>query len=448
MNTDLNAPATVYAQLPINEMVQAKRYIGSHLSTVSIKDEEYFGSCDDLNFRLHRSNGWLRKITLYEGTLAECRSLEHQLLVHYNAATNTGFYNSSNGGGLGVSKDYRHDQKDLQRIIDIVDGKAVPKPKIEVNVALADVEAMEILVQEVKSGVYPIKELPVSLLCSIEKSQARLFTYVKDNLDYLKLELTDPAEARKYISPISVTVDSEGNMVELVDGNHRLKAAEHNDWVTVPAYIIPVDRFNGNRHNITHYGNLMNDNRVRSAGNSIDDLKKRIANIAETLPDIKASSTAFKRIAVQQCGGGKIAGWPQSSIEYYCNDYEKRSAEERLRSNTNFQVYERSDITAYGNRLRFDSEENCVVETQSISKITGAGFGGIQILMSDAKVKKGIVLLHYPTHADYSDRKKYISRVVDAIQFFKFKENGFNIELKFLDPFTRGKIVGLSEATK
>jgi len=448
MNIDLNAPATVYAQIPINNMVQAKRYIGSHLSTITIKDEEYFGSCDDPIFRLHRSNGWLRKITVYDGTLAECRSLEHQLLVHYNAATNNGFYNSSNGGGVGVSKDYRHDSTDFQRIIDIIDGKEIVLAPVEVNVALADNGAMETLVQEVKSGVYPIKELPVSLLCSIEKSQARLFTYIKENLDYLKLQLADPPEARKYISPISVTVDPEGNMVELVDGNHRLKAAEHNQWVTMPAYIIPVDKFDRNRHNITHYGNLMNNNPVRSAGNSIDDLKKRISDISETLPHIKASSTAFKRIAIQQCGGGKIAGWPQSSIEYYCNDYEKRSAEERLRSNTNFQVYERSDITAYGNKLRFDSEENCVVETQSISKITGSGFGGIQILMSDAKVKKGIVLLHYPTHSDYSDRKKYISRVVDAIEFFKFKENGFNIELKFLDPFTRGKIVGLSEATK
>lgn len=445
MNIDLNADATVYAQIPINNMVQAKRYIGSHLSTTTIKDEEYFGSCDDPNFRLHRSNGWLRKVIVYEGTLAECRSLEHQLLVQYNAATNAGFYNSSNGGGLGVSKDYKHDPKDFQRIIDIIDGKTVSQPKVEVDVALADVDAMEILVQEVKSGVYPIRELPVPLLCSIEKSQARLFTYVKENLDYLKLELTDPSEARKYISPISVTVDTEGNMVELVDGNHRLKAAEHNAWVTISAYIIPVDKFNGNRHSITHYGNLMNDNRVRSAGNSIDDLKKRIASIAETLPNLKASSTAFKRVAIQQCGGGKIAGWPQSSIEHYCNDYEKRSTEERLKSNTNFQVYERSEITAYGNILRFNEVENCVVETQSISKITGAGFGGIQILMSDVKVKKGIVLLHYPMYSDYTDRKKYISRVVDAIEFFKFKENGFNIELKFLDPFTKGKIVGLSE---
>jgi hypothetical protein len=443
MNIDLNAPATVYAQIPINNMVQAKRYIGSHLSTITIKDEEYFGSCDDPNFRLHRSNGWLRKITVYDGTLAECRSLEHQLLVHYNAATNNGFYNSSNGGGLGVSKDYKHDSNDFQRIIDIIDGKEIVLAPVEVNVALADVDAMETLVQEVKSGVYPIKELPVSLLCSIEKSQARLFTYVKENLDYLKGELTDPSEARKYISPISVTVDSEGNMVELVDGNHRLKAAEHNQWVTIPAYIIPVDKFNRNRQSITHYGNLMNDNRVRSAGNSIDDLKKRISSIAETLPHIKASSTAFKRIAIQQCGGGKIAGWPQSSIEYYCTDYEKRAEENRLRSNTNFQVYDRSDLTAYGNKLRFDSEERCVVEVQSVSKMTGSGFGGIQILMADAGVKKGIVLVHYPTYTDYLDRHKFISRVNNALEFFPFKQHGFVIELKFLDPFTKGKIVGL-----
>ena len=439
MNIDLNSPSTVYAQLPINELVQVKRYIGSHLSTVTIKDEEYFGSCDDPNFRIHRSNGWLKKVTVYEGTLAECRSLEHQLLVHYNAATNPGFYNSSNGGGYGVDKDYKHNSEDFQRIVDIIDGKTVTQPKVSVNVALADTAAMETLVEEVKSGVYPIKELPVSILSVIEKSQARLFTYDKENLDKLKVQFTDPSEARKYLTPVSVTVDAEGNMLELVDGNHRLKAAEHNQWVTIPAYIIPADKFDGNRQSVTHYGNLMNDRKFISAGNSIDDLKKRIAMIAEVYPDMKKDSTAFKRIAVQQL----VKLWPQSSIEYYCTDYEKRSEESRLRSNTNFQVYERSDLTAYGNKLRFDCDVPCVVEVQSVSKITGAGFGGIQILMADAGVTKGIVLVHYPTYTDYNDRQKYISRVQNALKFFDFKKHGFDIELKFLDPFTKGKIVGL-----
>jgi hypothetical protein len=285
-------------------------------------------------------------------------------------------------------------------------------------------------------------------LCSIEKSQVRLLTYIKENLDYLKLQLAEPNEARKYISPISVTVDSDGNMVELVDGNHRLRAAEHNDWVTIPAYLIPTEKFGGNRQSITHYGNLMNDNRVRSAGNSIDDLKKRIATIAETLSDMKASSTAFKRIAVQQCGGGKIAGWPRSSIEYYCNEHEKNVKEQQLRAGTNFQVYERSDLTQYANKLRFDSVEPCIVEVQTITKITGAGFGGIQVMMADAGVKKGIVLVHYPDFTEYNNRAKNINRVLNAIKFFKLKENGFDIVLKFVDPFTRGKIVGLSEATE
>lgn len=439
MNIDLNAPATVYAQIPMNLLSPAKRYIGSHLSTVTIKDEEYFGSCDDPNFRIHRSNAWLKKVIVYEGTLAECRSLEHQLLVHYNAATNPEFYNSSNGGGYGMSKDYKHDTEDFQRIIDIIDGKTSVQSKVKVHIALADVPAMETLVDEVKSGVYPIKELPVSLLSVIEKSQARLFTYNKENLDTLKVQFTDPTEARKYLTPVSITVDSNGNMLELIDGNHRLKAAEHNQWVTIPAYIIPVDKFEDNRNSIIHYGNLMNDRKFISAGNSIDDLKKRIAGIAEVYTDMKKDSTAFKRIAVQQLG--KL--WQHSSIEYYCTDYEKRAEETRLRSNTNFQVYERSDLTAYGNKLRFDSEERCVVEVQAVSKITGAGFGGIQILMADAGVKKGIVLVHYPTYTDYIDRQKYISRVDNALKFFGFKAQGFDIELKFLDPFTKGKIVGL-----
>jgi hypothetical protein len=439
MNIDLNAPATVYAQLPINALSPAKRYIGSHLSTVTIKDEEYFGSCDDPNFRIHRSNAWLKKVTVYEGTLAECRSLEHQLLVHYNATTNSEFYNSSNGGGYGVNKDYKHNPVDFQRIIDIIDGKSFVQSKVQVNLSLADVDAMETLVEEVKSGVYPIKELPVSLLSVLEKSQARLFTYDKKNLDDLKLQFTDPSEARKYLTPVSITVDADGNMVELVDGNHRLKAAEHNQWVTIPAYIIPVDKFEGNRQSITHYGNLMNDRKFISAGNSIDDLKKRIAGIAEVYTDIKKDSTAFKRIAVQQLS--KL--WPQSSIEYYCTDYEKRSEEARLRSNSNFQIYERSDLTAYANKLRFNCDVPCAIEVQQITKISGAGLGGILTMMADDSVKKGIVLVHYPSYTDYLDRNKYINRVKQTLEFF-FKDNEFDIEFKFLDPFTKGKIVGLS----
>lgn len=444
MYADLNAPSTVYAQIPINESVQAKRYIGSHLSTATIKDEEYFGSCDDPNFRLHRSNGWLKKITVYEGTLAECRSLEHQLLVHYNAATNPGFYNSSNGGGYGVSKDYKHDPKDFQRIVDLIDGKVVEQPKISVDTFLADVEEMSTLVAEVKSGVYPIRELPVALLSVIDKSQARLFTYEKENLEKLKEEFTDPAEARKYLTPVSVTVDSDGSMIELVDGNHRLKAAEHNDWVTIPAYLIPIEKFKNNRRNITHYGNLMNVRKFISAGNSIDDLKKRIADLAEAYPNIKKDSTAFKRIAIHQCGDA----WKRSSIEYYCNEYEKNAKEQRLCANNNFQIYDRSELTSYGNKLRFESKEPCVVEVQTVTKLTGSGFGGIQVMMAEAGVKKGIVLVHYPSFTEYNKRNTYIDRVVNAIKFLQFKERGFEIELKFMDPFIKGKIVGLQATTE
>jgi hypothetical protein len=443
MNVDLNAPATVYAQIPLNEQIQAKRYIGSHLSTSTIKDEEYFGSCDNANFRIDRSDGRLKKVTLYEGTLSECRSLEHQLLVRYNAATNPNFYNSSNGGGVGVNKDYKHDPEDFQRMVDIIDGKTIVPPKIEVEVddSVADTAAMELLVEEVKSGVYPVQEVPVSVLSTIDKSQVRLDTYNKNHLNELKLRFTEPALARMDLTPVSVIVDEKGKLVRLVDGNHRLKAAEHNHWVTIPAYIIPEDRFKDNYQNIIHYGSLMNHRKTIYAGNNNDDLKKRVDILAAHHPEKKKNSSAFKRIAVAQLGGL----WPKSSIHYYCNECEKKLEEERLCKDTNFQNYERSELTLYANELHFQSTVNCVVEVQTVAKITGAGFGGIQVMMSDAGVKKGIVLVHYPTYTIYKDREKYISRVQKALEFFNFKGQGFDIELKFLDPFIKGKIVGLSE---
>lgn len=442
MNIDLNAPATVYAQLPNTNLAELKNYIGSHLSTCTIKDEEYFGSCDDPHFRIHRSNGQLRKIILFTGTLGECRSIEHQLLVHYNAASNPRFYNSSNGGGYGVDKDYKPNPTDFQRMVDIIDGKEIVLAPVEVNLALADVDLVNKLVAEVKSGMYPVKEIAVSLLSVMHKSQCRLFTYDPDHRNDIRAEMANPAEARKYLTPVCVTVDSDGNLRTFADGSHRLDGAEHNDWVTIPAYLIPHEKFKNNPENITHFGTMMNNHRYKTKGNSTDDLKKRIAGIASYYPNIKKSSVAFKRIAINQLSDA----WPQSSIEYQCNEYEKQEENQRLNINNNFIAYENSDRTHYANKLRFDSDEPCITEIQTVTKITGSGFGGIQVMMADAGVKKGIVLVHYKNYTDYTDRYKHISRVKNAIEFFNFKQNGFNIELKFLDPFTKGKIVGLSEA--
>jgi hypothetical protein len=354
---------------------------------------------------------------------------------------NPDFYNSTNGGGAGVNSSYECAPPLFKQMTDIVDGNIASIIKIIMSAEeLADAREMEELAQKVKTGQFPVVEVSVALVGLLDKTQPRYYTYNKQNLEDLERWFSKPDEARKYLTPIVIVADDDtGELQELVEGSHRLKKAQEHKWVTLPAYVLPRSLFLNKRHNLIHFGGEMNNRTFIQAGNSTDDLKKRIRMIGEVLPKLKGTSLKFKDVALDQLK----TQYAESSIRYYCDEYERERKENKLKADINFISYDKKELSDYGRNLKY-KHKDCAIEVQKIDSINNSGFGGILSLMTTGKKKKGIILIHYPKATMLSKQKKHLELFKENMKWHEVT----NITLMFLDPFNKGAILGLPPTTK
>lgn len=432
----------VYTLIPKNPENGARTYIGSYKLTNTPKDDDYFGSCEAPRFLADRSMGKLKFIWLTDSIpLVEARNIERQLLSHYDAMNNELFYNASNGGGDGVDSSFRLDEAKFNRMIDTIEGKEQEPVPVVTGKNMADAIEMEQLADRVKNGVFPHVEVAVSTTVLLKKTQPRYYEYNKSHLEELNNFFAHPDEGRKYITPIVIVINDEtGEHEELVEGNHRLKLAHDHKWVTLPAVLLKRSLFLNKRANLIHFGNAMNDKKFIAAGNSTEDLQKRIKLIGEELPKLKGNSSQFKTIAIQQLG----RLWAESSIRYYCDQYEVKRKEDKLKADINFIAYDSKDLSSYGRALKYKNPK-AAIEVQKVDRITNAGLGGIFSMMATGKKEKGIILVHYPTATLFNKQKKHIDLFKQILKFHNLEDK---IELLFLDPFNKGKILGLPPTTK
>ena len=200
--------------------------------------------------------------------------------------SNPKFYNASNGGGDGVDSSFRLDETKFQKMLEVIENRVVEDLPVVSSNGIDAVE-MEQLAEKVKNGVFPHVEVAVSTAVLLKKTQPRYYEYDKKHLSDLNHYFAHPDEGRKYITPIVIVVDDEtGEQEELVEGNHRLKLAYDHKWVTLPAVFLKRSLFKGKRDNLIHFGNAMNDKKFIAAGNSTEDLQKRIKMIGERLPKL------------------------------------------------------------------------------------------------------------------------------------------------------------------
>lgn len=436
----------VYALIPIIPGNGAKTYIGSYKLTNTPKDDTYFGSCLDPRFLADRSRGKLMFIWL-TGPIAlyDARNIERQLLSYYDAMNNSDFYNSSNGGGEGVDSSYRCEETLFNKMLAMIEGREVEKEPLPVNFSennvLADTAEMEALAAKVKSNQFPIVEVSVATTNLLEKTQPRQMTYVKQNLQELDKYFADPAKGRRMLTPIVIIVNDEtGEHEELVEGNHRLRKAVEHKWVTMPAVLLKRSLFKNKRANMMHFGNAMNEKEFVQAGNSIEDLQKRIRILAEGFPNVKATSEKFKLICIDQLN----TFWTESSIRYYCDQLEKERKENKLKADLNHIYYDKSELSYYGRAVKYNNP-TAAVEVQKIDRITNTGFGGILSMMATGKKKTGVILAHYPSATMLLKQKKHINLFNTMLKYHGLEGK---IKLIFLDPFNKGQILDEPPKTK
>lgn len=416
-----------------------KMYIGFHKT--DDKDDLYSSSSTSPYFRIDWNRGDLDKFVLAEGSVSEMINLEYAVLTKFDAKNNKDFYNKSNGGGDGVDKTYKVDAKLLKKAVDWVNGKVTKEKK---KVGVFNKLKMQKLAQAIKDGDRDIVSLSVQQLYTLHRNQVRMQSIDHEHVEELVVAFSDPATAQNYLTPVIVLVDKDGNMLKLLDGNHRVEAAHKSKWIELPAIAITEKEFEYNNYNQEFFGVLMNDQPYKVLGNNDDDLTKQLMSLSSLHPELQINDPAFISLA-KDMFGGKNGLWHSSKITKRCQKLADVAEEEKLKQGSNFISYSYTQLDKLKKELIKNNPDTAII-LQGSDSICNAGIGGILNAMTTAGLNKGLILVHYPKYQMYQDREKHYQQFK---QIQKLLKSDTEITLKFLSPFKLNKVMnGLPTKTE
>lgn len=416
-----------------------KIYIGYHKTDDS--DDLYSSSSTSPYFHVDRTRGDLEKSILAEGSVYDMINLEYAILSKFNAQSSDKFYNKSNGGGTGVDKSYVPDQKILAEISDWIDGK-VRSEVVKKSVGVFNKLKMDKLARSIKDGEREIVDVSVQQIYTIHRNQVRMQSIHHDHVEELIIAFSDPATARMMLTPIIILVDKNGKMIKLLDGNHRVEAAFKSKWVELPAIIVSEEEFDNNEYNQEYFGVLMNDQPYKVLGNNEDDLSKQLMTLHEMHPEMAIDSLAFMDLA-KDLFGGKGGLWHSTKITKRCKKLAEVAEEEQLKQGKNFISYSGAQIDKLKRDLVKTNPDAAII-SQSSESVCNAGIGGILKLMATQKLKKGVILVHYPKYTIYEHRMTHYKEFKEILELI----GNLDIKLKFVNPFKQNQIDGLPPKTK
>lgn len=416
-------------------------YVGIHQTDET--DDRYVSSSTNPYFEQAWSRGECVREILFQGSYEDCINIEYQVLSKYDAKNNKQFYNKSNGGGPLLNKNYEVEATLLESIDQWVAGNR--KPVQKKTGGIYNKEKMDLLVSDIKSGGYAEQEYSVELLYTLDKNQVRMEVLDEKHVQELCESFKDPNEARNYLTPIIVMVDTKGNLVKLLDGNHRVNAAYRMNWKVMPVIFIEEAEFDGNPKNLEYFGIRMNHQPYIAKGNDKDGLIKQLLDLASMHPTMEMDSDDFILMAKLN-HGGKDGSWRDNQITKQCISLADKDREDKLKQGTNFVTYTPYQLEKYKKEYQRKNRKIAVI-TQGIDSICNAGFGGILKTMTTSKTSKGVIIVHSPKYAQYQNKAKYIKDFNKMVQDH-LKETS-EIKLVFLDSFNEGfENSGLSVKTK
>jgi hypothetical protein len=404
-------------------------YVGIHQTDET--DDRYISSSTNPYFQQAWSRGECVREILFEGSYEDCINIEYAILSKYDAKNNKMFYNNSNGGGALLNKSYEPCEELMQLVQDWIVGNR--KPNQKKSQGIYNKEKMNLLVDNIKSGFFAPEEYSVELLYTLDKNQVRMEALNEKHVNDLCESFKDPAEARKYLTPIIVMIDEDGTLIKLLDGNHRVNAAYRMKWKTMPVVFVSEAEFGGNVKNLEYFGNRMNHQPYIALGNSTDDLIKQLLDLASLHPSMEMDSDDFILMAKLNFGG-KDGNWRDNQITKQCGSLAEKDREYKLKQGTNFITYTPYQLEKYKKEYQRKNRKIAVI-TQGVDSICNAGYGGIVRTMTKSKTNKGVIIVHCPKYAQYQNKMNYIAEFNEMCEALK---ETLQIKLVFLDAFNEG----------
>lgn len=407
-------------------------YVGYHkLSDKNISDY-YTSSSTNPAFNDAWNKGLLRRVEFYEGSVAECISLEHFMLDKLDARNNQAMYNKSNGGGAGC--DLSLVTKKMKDIVEacITGEFLVEKAKSTYMQRLGVARQMVNKVKNNKTeNNYKIHNVFVGELSNLERIQIRFKLQHNHHINKLVDRMNDPERALQHINPV-VVIEFRDGKNKILDGNHTLTSAIQAKWTTVPAIYIHADEFQNDPAIMDDFGVLMNKVEDVKEGNSKDDVKRKVETLFEE--GIPFDSAEMEEIVFDLY----LGEFSVKSLKALIAAAKDRYFTQQLNSKYNFYNWREPDLKKKVKKyLAENPYHGCI--SQSVSTVIHSGIGGV-INSLRQKTKRrpsarknpgGKIFIHFKNVEEYIARDELEMEIRECLVIAKLEW----IELEFLPCF-------------
>jgi hypothetical protein len=391
---------------------------------------------DNSQFWHEHSHGLVTQFILFEGDASQdnvAKTLEWFALDYGMAVAKGKFYNAKNNAHCVDESLLTTEMKKV--VVDFIEGRGNGLP-IKRN---EDATLVEEIHKNIKAGAYIEHKMAISDVMQTDYIQVRVERIKPSHVREIKNRMiSDPANARKTFSPITLVVKSDGSRM-LIDGNHRLHAAaELKGWKEVPVIFINENEFGDTEEsrldNYELFGIVANkDSFEVKEENTSDDIKRSINNylyrhkldLTNPIHLDRARDLVYSRWAGACNSKQQLNGVLVSLLK----DLKKHQA--GLKYQDNLIVYNEAFLKSHC----WDNYgiNNRATITDSVSSARfAASLGKIIRRMRNLNVKQGAIVLHYQSKPEIANEESEcnVDDMISAINFM-----GLDIVVEVLPPF-------------
>lgn len=406
-----------------------KMYIGMKDYSKGKDPASYVTSAQSDEFWEDYAAGKLEKVTLFQNSPEYISALEWFGIDYLvNSHPDLSYHLSSNGHRGKV----KLKPEDMQRIIDIVDGKIIPKPDKKGD----RVEQMDQIVADVQSGIYPSVEIPISEAKKFVENQVKGVSLDQHQVDEIVRRMTEhPERAKQEIKPLVATTLSDGS-IRLLNGHHtRAAVSRARGWKKIAVIFLPVDLFGKTDaerdSNFNLFGLKMNPQgfvltKATTKEDCVRDLEREIARLGLDLSDSFDRERA-KDIAIDTYGGADLLGTNMAAIGVWktvVNNHDKSKAAARIG-----QVMTYSDREMTVIKRQKEASGFAVVTATFKQAEHAKALGYILRHMKNEDKAKGAIVFHCRTPEEYASEQaeQWIKDTADTVKFLDL-----NVEIEVL----------------
>jgi hypothetical protein len=398
-----------------------KMYVGMKDYSKGKDPESYITSAQSEEFWNDYAAGLLEKTTLFESAAEYISTLEWYAIDYLVNSHPELSYHLASNGHRGNAK---LKNEDMQLILDIIDGKEIPKNKKKNS----RVEHINQIISDIKNGIYPSIKVPMSEVKTYVENQVKGVSINQSQVEEAVRRMTEhPERAKKEIKPLIVT-KLDDQFTKILNGHHTREITSRlRGWKELEVIPLPRELFGDTEEeqqsNFNLFGLKMNPkgfvvSTATSKEDCVRDLEKEIERLNLNLSNSEDREKA-KELAIELYSDPDLLGSNSAAIGVWktvVNNHSKAKAAARV-----------GQISTYSDRelivlKRQNEAKGFAVITATFKQAENAkALGYILHHMQGEGKKNGKIIFHCRSPQEYANEQsnQWIKVISDTVKFLQ-----------------------------